>query len=319
MTSDFNKKIFIAGHNGMLGSTMLKMFKKKGFTNIITKNKNVLNLTNQQDVNIFFQKNNIDEVYIAAAMVGGIMANFNMPAHFIYNNVLIAANIINAAKENKVKKLMFIGSSCIYPKFTKQPIHEDQLLDGKLERTNEAYAIAKIAGLKMCEYYNKQFNTDFRSVMLTNLYGPGDNYDPVNSHVIPGLICKIYDAKLSKKAEIKIWGSGQVKREFLYVDDAARAIIKVMNIKKLVLNKTFKGSNTHINIGIGKDYKISEVVEIISSVIGYKGKIIYDKSYPDGTPRKILNSNKMRDLGWLPTVSLEKGIKKTFTAFKKTQ
>lgn len=310
------KKIFIAGHKGLLGSSLLKKLKKKN-NKIIVLEKSKLNLTNQNDVNNFFIKNKFSEVYISAAKVGGILANKTYPAEFIYNNTMIAANMINSAWQTKVKKLIFIGSSCIYPKYSKTPIKEELLLTGELEKTNEPYAIAKITGIKLCESYNKQYGTDFRSVMLTNLYGPNDNYDKKNAHVIPSLIAKIYHAKINKLKEVRLWGTGKPKREFLYVDDAASAIIKTMNINKKNYEKISGDKVSHINIGYGKQISINELSKIICETINFNGKIIFDKNFPDGTPKKILNSKKISKIGWKPIISLEEGIKKTYKFYKK--
>ena len=310
------KKIFIAGHKGLLGSSLLKKLKKNN-NKIIVLDKNKLNLINQNQVNNFFIKNKFSEVYISAAKVGGILANKTYPAEFIYNNTMIAANIINSAWQTKVKKLIFIGSSCIYPKYSKTPIKEELLLTGELEKTNEAYAIAKITGIKLCEYYNKQYDTDFRSVMLTNLYGPNDNYDKTNAHVIPSLIAKIYHAKKNKQKEVRLWGTGKPKREFLYVDDAASAIIQTMNINKKEYEKISGDKVSHINIGYGKQISIKELSKIICDTINFNGKIIFDDNFPDGTPKKILNSKKIIQIGWKPTTSLEEGIKKTYKFYKK--
>jgi GDP-L-fucose synthase len=264
------KKIFIAGHTGLLGTAL---FKKLNKNQLIFADRKKLDLINQNKVNSFFKKNKIDEVYIAAAKVGGIMANKTFPAEFIYNNTMIAANIINSAFETGVDKLIFVGSSCIYPKLSSLPIKENALLSGPLEKTNEAYAIAKILGIKLCEYYNKQHDTDFRSVMLTNLYGPNDNFDNNNSHVIPALISKIHYAKVNNLKEIKLWGTGKPMREFLFIDDAADAIIKSMNLDKSKYNKICGNDNIHLNIGFGKQISIKALSKIIAKIIKYNGKI----------------------------------------------
>ena len=255
---------------------------------------------------------------MSAAKVGGILANYKYPAEFIYNNTMIAANIINAAWSTNVKKLIFVGSSCIYPKLSKLPIKETSLLSGYLEKTNEAYAIAKITGIKLCEYYNKQYNTDFRAVMLTNLYGPHDNFDVNTSHVIPSLIAKIHKAKVDNSKTVKIWGTGKPKREFLYVDVAADAIVKMMNVSKFRYNNLCKKDGIHINIGYGKQISISELSNTIAKTVKYTGKIIFDKNYPDGTPAKILDSSKIHKIKWKPKTKLEKGIKKTYSFYLKS-
>ncbi len=314
MTS--KKNIFIAGHKGMLGRSLFSILSKKKNIKLFFKTKKQLDLTNQAAVNNFFKKNNIHEVYIAAAKVGGIMANRDKPAEFIYQNIMIETNIINAAYNNNIKKLIFIGSSCIYPKLSKQPIKEEYLLSGFLEKTNEAYAVGKIAGIKLCESYNHQYQTDFRSVMLTNLYGPHDNFDEFSSHVIPGLIRKIHNAKIKKNKSVKIWGSGNAKREFLYINDAAEAIIKVMSLSKKKYYNSNNKKSFHLNIGSGKDITIYKLAKTISKIIKFNGDIVFDKKFPDGTPRKLLDSDKINKLGWFPKTDLEIGLKKTYIFFK---
>ena len=312
------KKIFIAGHNGLLGKSLLKKLIRNKKNKIVVADRKNLNLIDQDKVNIFFKRNKFDEIYMSAAKVGGILANYKYPAEFIYNNTMIAANIINAAWSTNVKKLIFVGSSCIYPKLSKLPIKETSLLSGYLEKTNEAYAIAKITGIKLCEYYNKQYNTDFRAVMLTNLYGPRDNFDVHTSHVIPSLIAKIHKAKVDNSKTVKIWGTGKPKREFLYVDDAADAIVKMMNVSKFRYNNLCKKDGIHINIGYGKQISISELSNTIAKTVKYTGKIIFDKNYPDGTPAKILDSSKIHKIKWKPKTKLEKGIKKTYSFYLKS-
>ena len=312
------KKIFIAGHNGLLGKSLLKKLIRNKKNKIVVADRKNLNLIDQDKVNIFFKRNKFDEIYMSAAKVGGILANYKYPAEFIYNNTMIAANIINAAWSTNVKKLIFVGSSCIYPKLSKLPIKETSLLSGYLEKTNEAYAIAKITGIKLCEYYNKQYNTDFRAVMLTNLYGPHDNFDVNTSHVIPSLIAKIHKAKVDNSKTVKIWGTGKPKREFLYVDDAADAIVKMMNVSKFKYNNLCKNDGIHINIGYGKQISISELSNTIAKTVKYTGKIIFDKNYPDGTPAKILDSSKIHKIKWKPKTKLEKGIKKTYSFYLKS-
>ena len=298
-------KIYVSGHNGMVGSAIIRKLTKKGYTNIITKTHKELDLTNQQAVNEFFEKENPEYVFLAAAKVGGIMANKTYPANFIYENLMIETNIIHASYINKVKKLLFLGSSCIYPKLAPQPIKEEYLLTGKLEKTNEAYAIAKIAGLEMCKHYNNQYNTNFMAVMPTNLYGPNDNYDINNSHVMAALIRKFKEAK----NEIIIWGTGTPKREFLHVDDLADAIIHITE------NYNAKDIGNFINIGTGKDISIKELAELIKNITGFKGNIIYDTTKPDGTPKKQLDISKITALGWKPKISLKEGIKKTYNEY----
>ncbi len=303
---DYKDKIYIAGHNGLVGSSIKRALEKQGYTNLIYKTRKELNLLDQKEVKDFFEKEKPDFVFLAAAKVGGIMANQNYPAEFIYENLQIQNNIIHNAYLNKVKKLLFLGSSCIYPKNSKQPIKEDYLLDGKLEPTNEPYAIAKIAGIKMCESYNRQYNTNFIPVMPTNLYGPNDNFDLKNSHVLPALIRKFHEAKESNKKEIVVWGSGKAKREFLHVDDLAAACIFLMkNYNK----------NEFVNIGTGEDLSIKNLAEMIKKITNFQGKIVWDNSKPDGTPKKLLNVSKIRGLGWKHKTNLENGIKNTYQWF----
>lgn len=311
-----NKNIFIAGHNGMVGSAILKKLKLETNSKIIVRDKKDLNLMSQSDVGSFFLKNKVDEVYLAAAKVGGILANFEMPADFIMNNLSIQLNAIKECKKNDVDKLLFLGSSCIYPKYADQPIKEEQLLKGALESTNEPYAIAKITGIKMCESMNRQHGTDFRSVMPTNLYGENDNFDPNTSHVIPGLIHKFHDAKIKNKKEVVAWGTGKVKREFLHSEDLADACVFLMSISKEKYWKKIDPSCSHINIGCGHDFTIKEVAEIIKEVVGFKGKIKWDASKPDGTPRKLLCTKKISSLGWKPKINLYDGIARTYSWYK---
>jgi GDP-L-fucose synthase len=313
-------KIYIAGHNGMVGSAITRLLKKKN-GQIITKNKNELNLINQLEVEKFFASEKPDQVYIASAKVGGIYANHTYPAEFIYENIMIQANIINSAFLHGTKKIINIGSSCIYPKFAKQPIIEEELLNGSLENTNEPYAIAKIAGIKMCESYNRQYKKkyrlDYRSVMPTNLYGPNDNYDLKNSHVIPALIRKFHDAKIKKKKHVIVWGTGKVKREFLHVDDLVNACYLIMNLKKKSYDKITDKKISHINVGFGSDLPIKKLATTIKKIVGYEGSIIFDKSKPDGTPRKLLNSKRIFSLGWRPKISLLNGLESTYADYIK--
>lgn len=309
------KRVYIAGHKGMVGSSIYKKLKDIENIEILTAPKNNLNLLSQREVLDFFKNNKIDEVYLAAAKVGGIYANNEYPAEFIYENLMIQANVINSAFKSGVNKLLFLGSSCIYPKFSRQPIKEDDLLSGFLEPTNEPYAIAKIAGIKLCESFNRQYKTDYRSIMPTNLYGPGDNFHEHHSHVIPGLIKRIHDAKINNKKEIKIWGSGTPKREFLYVDDMAEAAIYVMNLKKETYWNNVENTCSHVNIGCGYDISIIDLAKIICDVIGFKGNLVLDKSKPDGTPKKLMDVSRLSNLGWESKTKLEVGLMKTYKWF----
>ena len=316
-------KIFVAGHKGMVGSGIVRVLKKNSNVELITVDKKDLNLINQVDVENFFKTQNIHQVYLAAAKVGGIHANNTYPADFIYQNLMIQSNIVHSSFMSGVKKLLFLGSSCIYPKQANQPLKENQLLTGLLEPTNEPYAIAKIAGIKLCESYNRQFGksheVDYRSIMPTNLYGPGDNFDPENSHVIPGLIYRFHQAKVQNLPHVIIWGSGTVKREFLFVDDMVSACIQIMNLHKEIFEKYSTPRCSHINVGSGFELTISELTEIIKKAVGYKGKIKFDKSKPDGSPRKLVDSHKINEIGFKPKVHLEEGIIKTYNNFLKEQ
>ena len=309
-------KIFIAGHNGMVGSALVRYLKLYN-VKIITKEKKELDLLDQKKVLNFFKKNKIDQVYLAAAKVGGIIANNNYPANFIYENLMIQTNIIHSSYVSGIKKLLFLGSSCIYPKKAKQPIKEEKLLTGKLEPTNEPYAIAKIAGIKMCESYNRQYGLDYRSIMPTNLYGPGDNYHDEDSHVIPGLINRFHKAKMNKSKKVVIWGSGKPKREFLYVDDLAKASIHLMNKDIRTYRKFSTPMSSHVNVGSNIEITINELAKKIKKIVGFKGKIEYDFTKPDGTPRKLLDSIRMKYFGFKPKVSLKKGLEKTYQDYKK--
>ena len=313
-------KIFIAGHNGMVGSSLVRLLKNQE-SEIITKDRNKLDLLNQRDVHNFFKDKKIDQVYLAAAKVGGIYANNTYPAEFIYQNLMIQNNIIHNSFLNGVKKLLFLGSSCIYPKNANQPMKEEALLTGTLEPTNEPYAIAKIAGIKMCESYNRQYGLshgiDYRSIMPTNLYGPGDNYHPENSHVIPGLIYRFHDAKIKNLESVTIWGTGKPKREFLYVDDMAKASIHLMNVDKKFYDEHISSMCSHINVGSGQDLTIKELVEIIKEVVGYEGLIKFDSTKPDGTSRKFLDSKRISNLGFKPEISLKDGLVKTYQEYLK--
>lgn len=315
-----NPKIYIAGHKGMVGSALIRILQEKKIY-VITKTKEELDLTNQAAVQSFFKKEKINQVYIAAAKVGGIYANSTYPAEFIYDNLTIQTNIIHAAFINGVKKLIFLGSSCIYPAFAIQPMREELLLTGMLEPTNESYAIAKIAGIKLCESYNRQYGTshgiDFRSVMPTNLYGPNDNYHPKNSHVIPSLIQRFHQAKIKKKTKVTVWGTGLARREFLYVDDLAKACWHIMNLDKATYNKNTKPMCSHINVGSGEDLSIEELAKTIKKIVGYSGRIEFDPSKPDGMKKKFLDSQLIFSLGWKPKVSLQDGLLKAYKDFKK--
>ena len=313
-------KIFVAGHNGMVGSALVRHLNLQD-VEIITKDRNKLDLLNQQDVQNFFKNEKIDQVYLAAAKVGGIYANDTYPADFIYENLMIQNNVIHNAFLSGVKKLLFLGSSCIYPKNINQPIKEEELLAGTLEPTNEPYAIAKIAGIKMCENYNRQYgeshSIDYRSIMPTNLYGPGDNYHPENSHVIPGLIHRFHNAKINNLPSVTIWGTGKPKREFLYVDDMASASILLMNTDKKTYDEQILSRFNHINVGTGKDITIKELAETLREVVGFKGKIDFDRTKLDGNPKKILNSQRIKNLGFKPQISLKEGLIKTYQDFIK--
>ena len=315
-----NLKIFIAGHNGMVGSALIRQFKNQD-VETITKDRKELDLLNQHDVQNFFKDEKIDQVYLAAAKVGGIYANNTYPADFIYENTMIQNNIIHNAFLGGVKKLLFLGSSCIYPKNANQPMKEEDLLTGKLEPTNEPYAISKIAGIKMCESYNRQYgashNIDYRCIMPTNLYGPGDNYHPENSHVIPGLIYRFHEAKINNLDSVTIWGNGSPKREFLYVDDMARASIYIMNIDKKVFDKQTTSMCSHINVGSGTDLTIRELANIIKETVDFKGKINFDPNKPNGTPRKLLENQRIDNLGFKPQISLRDGLSRTYEDYLK--
>ncbi|EMA4715955.1 GDP-L-fucose synthase [Klebsiella pneumoniae] len=306
------KRVYIAGHNGMVGSALVRNLESRNDVELILKTRQELNLLDQQAVNNFFKTEEIDEVYLSAAKVGGIMANNTYPADFIYENLMIASNIIHAAHVNDINKLLFLGSSCIYPKLANQPISEAELLQGTLEPTNEPYAIAKIAGIKLCESYNRQYNRDYRSVMPTNLYGPFDNFHPTNSHVVPALIRRFHEAKENDQAEVIVWGSGNPKREFLYVDEMAAASVYVMELNKDVYNQFTEPMLSHINVGTGRDCSIKELASAIASVVGYKGKITFDSTKPDGTPRKLLDVSRLAALGWTSKLSLHDGLIDTY-------
>jgi len=323
------KKIYVAGHNGMVGSAIVRQLQNFGgitsnpeeikysAPKIITSIHKELDLTIQQQVNDFIKQEQPDQIYLAAAKVGGIHANNTYPADFIYQNLMIESNIINAAHKNDINKLLFLGSSCIYPKAVKQPMQEEALLTDILESTNEPYAIAKIAGIKLCESYNRQYNTDYRSVMPTNLYGQGDNYNLQNSHVIPALIRKFHEAKEQGKPIVTIWGTGAAYREFLHVNDVASACIHVMNLDKDIYQQHTKPMLSHINVGSGKEITIKQLAATIAQVINYRGKIEFDTTKPDGSPRKLMDSTRLNNLGWNAKISLEEGLKLAYNDYCK--
>ena len=307
--------IYVAGHNGMVGSAIIRELKNDRNVTIITSNRGELDLTNQLAVNHFFAASKIDQVYLAAAKVGGIHANNEYPAEFIYQNLMIEANIIHAAHTNNVQKLLFLGSSCIYPKMAEQPMKEGALLTGILESTNEPYAIAKIAGIKLCESYNRQYGCDYRSVMPTNLYGAHDNFHPENSHVIPALIRRFHEAKVNNEKTVTAWGSGEPLREFLHVDDMAQASIFVMNLDLKIYQKETSLMSSHINVGSGIDCTIRELVETVRKVTGFQGEVVFDTAKPDGSPRKLMDVSKLKALGWAAKTNLEEGLDMTYQWF----
>ena len=315
------EKIYIAGHRGMVGSAIARTLKQQGHANVVTRTHAELDLTNQAAVQAFFEKEKPTQVYLAAAKVGGIHANNIYPAEFIYQNLMMQANVIDAAFRSGVQKLLFLGSSCIYPKLAPQPMAEEALLTGTLEPTNEPYAIAKIAGIKLCESYNRQYGTshgvDYRSVMPTNLYGPGDNYHPENSHVIPALIRRFHEAKLAHAPSVAIWGTGTPKREFLYVDDMAAASVHVMNLPLVTYAQHAQPMLSHINVGYGSDVSIAEAAQAIAQVVGYTGAITFDVTKPDGTPRKWMDSSRLNSLGWQVQVDLRQGLVLAYQDFLK--
>jgi GDP-L-fucose synthase len=319
MTS--NPKIYIAGHRGMVGSAIVRELERKGYTNLVCRTRQELDLTNQLAVQNFFHQEKPDQVYLAAARVGGIYANNTFPAEFIYDNLMVQSNVIHQAFMHGVKKLLFLGSSCIYPRMASQPMSEDALLTGKLEPTNEPYAIAKIAGIKMCESYNRQYGAthgvDYRSVMPTNLYGPGDNYHPENSHVIPALIRRFHEAKVSGTPQVVIWGSGKPYREFLYVDDMAKASVFVMELAKEQYDQVTEPMQSHLNVGFGSDVTIAQLAQAVAKAVGYPGTIALDPTKPDGSPKKLMNSKRLNTLGWKAAVSLDDGLALAYAQFVK--
>ena len=309
---NLNDKIYIAGHRGLVGSAIVRQLKQRGFSNLIMRTHKELDLTNQAQVQDFFQQEKPDYVILAAAKVGGIHANNTYPADFIYQNMMIEANVINSAYENKVKRLLFLGSTCIYPKAVEQPMREDALLTGVLESTNEPYALAKIAGIKLCESYNRQYGADFRSVMPTNLYGINDNFHPENSHVIPGLMLRFHNAKINNDTEVVVWGSGNAMREFLYVDDMAAASLYVFELGEEAYKANTQPMLSHINLGTGEDITIREMAETMKEVVGFEGKLSFDITKPDGAPRKLIDVSRLSNMGWKYSVDLENGLKKTY-------
>jgi GDP-L-fucose synthase len=319
MPIDLNQKIYVAGHRGMVGSSIVRNLQAKGYSNIVTRTHAEMDLTDQQAVKAFFEQEKPDQVYLAAARVGGIHANNTFPAEFIYDNLMVQNNVIHQAFVSGVKKLLFLGSSCIYPKLAPQPMSEDALLTGKLEPTNEPYAVAKIAGIKMCESYNRQYGqshgVDYRSVMPTNLYGPGDNYHPENSHVIPALIRRFHEAKVANRPEVVIWGTGTPKREFLYVDDMAAASVFVMELDKVIYDSQTQPMQSHINVGYGADVTITELASAVAKATGYQGTISFDPTKPDGAPRKWMDSGRLNQLGWSAKFKLEDGLTQAYLAF----
>ncbi|WP_415893542.1 GDP-L-fucose synthase [Neptuniibacter sp. PT8_73] len=311
--------VFVAGHRGMVGSAICRQLAAQPEVNVITASRDELDLTSQLQVSEFFQKNKIDQVYLAAAKVGGIHANNEYPAEFIYENLMIESNIIHSAYKAGVKKLLFLGSSCIYPKMAEQPMKESALLTGVLEPTNEPYAIAKIAGIKLCESYNRQYGVDYRSVMPTNLYGENDNFHPENSHVIPALMRRFHEAKIASAKEVVVWGSGKPMREFLHVDDMAAASLFVMNADKAVYDNCTETMLSHINVGTGVDCTIAELALTMAKVVGFEGEVVFDSTKPDGTPRKLMDVSTLEQLGWKYSISLKDGLGMTYTWFLEHQ
>ncbi len=315
---DKHSKIYIAGHRGMVGAAIYRKLEALGYENQVTRPHQELDLCNQQAVREFMQCEKPDVVILAAAKVGGIHANNTYPAEFIYENLMIESNVIHQAYQAGVNSLLFLGSSCIYPKLAPQPMQENALLTDTLESTNEPYAIAKIAGIKLCESYNRQYGTDYRSVMPTNLYGEGDNFHPENSHVIPALMRRIHEAKENSDPQVTIWGTGKAMREFLHVDDMAAASIHVLNLDKQVYEQQTQPMLSHINVGTGEDCTIKELAETLQRVIGYQGELVFDVTKPDGTPRKLMNVDRLKNLGWNPQISLHEGLERTYNWFIKS-
>jgi len=301
-----NSRIFIAGHQGLVGSAIVRALNREGYPHLLMRSREALDLTDQQQVNAFFSDQQPEFVFLAAAKVGGIYANSTYPGDFIYQNLAIQTHVIEAARRYKTKRLLFLGSSCVYPRNCEQPMREEYLLQSALEKTNEAYAVAKIAGIKQCQFYNQQYGTDFAAIMPTNLYGQGDNFDLDNSHVLPALIRKVHDAKMAQANEVVVWGTGKALREFLHVDDMAAACLFVMQKE---------GCNDLLNVGSGIEISIKEVAEMICDIVGFKGRIVFDAERPDGTPRKLLDTSKLMQLGWTPKISLRDGLASTYRVF----
>ena len=315
MSQDLTTPIFVAGHRGMVGSAVVRRLRALGYTNVVTAVRSELDLTSQNQVRTFFTSRRIGQVVLAAAKVGGIHANNTYPAEFIYENLMIEANVIHGAHVSSVQKLLFLGSSCIYPRQAQQPMREDALLTGVLEATNEPYAIAKIAGIKLCESFNRQYGRDYRSVMPTNLYGPNDNFHPDNSHVVPALLRRFHEAVQTGASEVVIWGSGKPMREFLHVDDMAAASVHVMNLDEADYRAHTQPMLSHINVGTGVDHTIRELAETVAQITGFKGFLTFDASKPDGTPRKLLDVSRLKALGWQSTIGLEEGLRDAYGWF----
>ncbi|CRM91068.1 GDP-L-fucose synthase [Pseudomonas sp. 22 E 5] len=315
MSRQLSEHVFVAGHKGMVGSAIVRRLQALGYTNIVTRDRAQLNLLDQRSVAMFFAEHKIDQVYMAAAKVGGIHANNTYPAEFIYENLMMQANLVHAAHQNNVQKMLFLGSSCIYPIKVHQPMPEEALLTGVLEPTNEPYAIAKIAGIKLCESYNRQYGRDYRSAMPTNLYGPNDNFHPENSHVIPALLRRFHDAVEQGIEEVVIWGSGTPMREFLHVDDMANASVHIMELDQQQYAAHTQTMLSHINVGTGQDCTIRELAETVAKVTGFKGRLSFDASKPDGPPRKLMDVSRLEHLGWRATISLEDGLRDAYAWF----